>query len=96
MHGNGLVLKIEERANSSTARREEGLRIKASALLLALIHEVPSPTVTLAILGSMTFRWSHVRVANIGHFRAILGPQKGVSALLNASTRPKCHCRTRR
>jgi hypothetical protein len=54
-----------------------------------------SPTVTLAILGSMTFRWSHVRVANIGHFRAILGPQKGVSALLNASTRPKCHCRTR-
>jgi hypothetical protein len=31
-------LKIEERANSSTARREEGLGIRASALLLALNH----------------------------------------------------------
>jgi hypothetical protein len=35
-------LKIEERANSSTARREEGLGIRASALPhLALIHERP-------------------------------------------------------
>jgi hypothetical protein len=34
-------LKIEERANSSTARREEGLGIRASALFLALFTKVP-------------------------------------------------------
>jgi hypothetical protein len=31
-------LKIEERANSCTARREEGLGMKASAFPHALIH----------------------------------------------------------
>ena len=47
-----------------------------------------SPTVTLTIIALRSVGWSTVRVPNIGHFRAILGSQKGLSRLLNGSLGP--------
>jgi hypothetical protein len=44
-----------------------------------------TPTVPLSTIGLRSVRWSTVTVPNIGHFRAILGSQKGVSGLLNGS-----------
>lgn len=45
----------------------------------------PRPTVPLSILTLHSVSRSTARVPNIGHFRAILGSQKGVLGLLNGS-----------
>jgi hypothetical protein len=46
---------------------------------------MPSPTVTLSILALRSVGQSTVAVPDTGHFRAILGSQKGLSELLNGS-----------